>query len=65
MKRFTKLAMAFVFALAAPLYAADSYRVTVTLYPGEDAAALAKRLAATYRGELERPVEPQGDTFVM
>lgn len=57
--------MAFVVALAAPLYAADSYRVTVTLYPGDDAAAVAKRLAAIYRGELERPVEAQGDTFVM
>jgi hypothetical protein len=45
-----------------PLYA-DQYRVTVRLVPGEDAAVLARRLAATYRGELERPVEEAGDTF--
>jgi RHS repeat-associated protein len=65
-KRVTLLAVGFVVALLPlSLLAGDSYRVTVTLYPGDDAAAVAKRLAATYRGEIERPVEAAGDTFTM
>src|SRR5215218_386353 len=37
-----------------------SYRVTIVLYPGDDAAAVARRLAATYRGTLETPVDGDG-----
>ncbi|MEA2462791.1 MAG: hypothetical protein QOJ98_538, partial [Acidobacteriota bacterium] len=37
-----------------------AYRVKMVLYPGDDAAAVAKRLAAIYRGTLETPVESDG-----
>ena len=39
---------------------AVSYRVTIVLYPGDDTAAVAKRLAAMYRGTLETPVDGNG-----
>jgi YD repeat-containing protein len=37
-----------------------AYRVQMVLYPGDDGAALAKRLAATYRGTLETAVDADG-----
>jgi RHS repeat-associated protein len=37
-----------------------TYRVTIVLYPGDDAAAVARRLAAMYRGTLETPVDGNG-----
>jgi RHS repeat-associated protein len=39
---------------------AATYRVTIVLYPGDDPAAVAKRLAAMYRGTLETPVDGNG-----
>jgi hypothetical protein len=66
MKRAAIRSVVFILAvLPLSLYAAGIYRVTVTLYPGDDAAAVAKRLAATYRGELQQPVETAGDMFTM
>jgi RHS repeat-associated protein len=41
-----------------------AYRVKVVLYPGDDGAAVAKRLAATYRGTLETPIDANG-SFVI
>lgn len=41
-----------------------SYRVSMILYPGDDPAAVAKRLAAMYRGALETPVDANG-TFTI
>jgi len=37
-----------------------TYRVTIVLYPGDDAAAVARRLAAMYRGTIETPVDGNG-----
>jgi RHS repeat-associated protein len=61
------LAIALLLCLSwmAPLLAqtpagAATYRVTIVLYPGDDAAAVAKRLAAMYRGTLETPVDVNG-----
>jgi RHS repeat-associated protein len=42
------------------LMAADLYRVTLVLYPGNDSAAVAKRLAAAYQGQLETAVDEHG-----
>jgi RHS repeat-associated protein len=42
------------------LVAGDRYRVTLTLYPGDDSAAIAKRLAAAYQGQLETAVDEAG-----
>ena len=39
---------------------AAAYRVTIVLYPGNDAAAVARQLAAMYRGTLETPVDGNG-----
>ena len=36
---------------------AAAYRVTIVLYPGDDPAAVARRLAAIYRGTLETPID--------
>jgi RHS repeat-associated protein len=44
---------------AAPSSGMATYRVKIALYPGEDGAAVAKRLAATYRGELQTPLDVQ------
>jgi RHS repeat-associated protein len=51
-----------LFAQAAP--GTPLYRVTVAVYPGEDPAAAARRLAAMYRGQLETPVDA-GGTFTI
>ncbi len=55
-----------IMLIAAPLLAAadETWRVTITVYPGDDPAATAKRLAATYRGELQTQVGSDG-TFVI
>jgi RHS repeat-associated protein len=58
-----------VLCWASPLMAdvsagVTTYRVTIVLYPGDDAAAVAKRLAAMYQGTLETPVDERG-TFVI
>jgi RHS repeat-associated protein len=37
-----------------------AYHVKMVLYPGDDGAAVAKRLAAMYRGTLETPVDGDG-----
>jgi RHS repeat-associated protein len=57
--------MLVVLCWAAPSMAAvppglKAYRVQMVLYPGDDAAAVAKRLAAMYRGTLETPVDAAG-----
>jgi RHS repeat-associated protein len=39
---------------------AATYRVVIVLYPGDDPAAVARRLAAMYRGTLETPVDGNG-----
>ena len=68
--RRTVLALALlVFSFAsAPLQAETAgvprYQVTLVLYPGDDSAAIAKRLAAMYRGTLETPVDGSG-TFLI
>jgi RHS repeat-associated protein len=46
--------------LAQAAAGATSYRVTIVLYPGDDPAAVARRLAAMYRGTLETPVDGNG-----
>jgi RHS repeat-associated protein len=38
----------------------NAYRVKLVLYPGDDGVAVAKRLAAMYRGTLEAPVDGEG-----
>jgi RHS repeat-associated protein len=50
--------------LAQPPAGGVTYRVTVVLYPGDDPAAVAKRLAAMYRGTLGTPVDGDG-SFTM
>lgn len=40
--------------------AGSRYRVTMQVFPGDDAGALARRLAATYRGRLESFAENAG-----
>jgi RHS repeat-associated protein len=62
-----RLALAVLLSLfwTAPLIAeappgAATYRVTLVLYPGDDPAAVARRLAAMYRGTLETPVDGNG-----
>jgi YD repeat-containing protein len=37
-----------------------TYRVQMVLYPGDDAAAVAKRLVAVYGGTLQAPVDGEG-----
>jgi hypothetical protein len=41
-------------SLAAVRAGVTSYRVQLVLYPGDDGAAVAKRLAAMYRGTVPR-----------
>ncbi len=55
-----------IILIAAPLLASagETWRVTIAVYPGDDPAATAKRLAATYHGELLAPVGSDG-TFVI
>jgi RHS repeat-associated protein len=58
-----------VLCWAAPLMAdvppgLTAYRVQMVLYPGDDGAAVAKRLAATYRGTLQAAVDADG-SFVI
>lgn len=43
---------------------AAAYRVTIVLCPGDDPAAVARRLAAMYRGTLETPVD-SNDSFMI
>jgi RHS repeat-associated protein len=50
--------------LAQPPAGGATYRVTVVLYPGDDPAAVAKRLAAMYRGTLETPVDDNGSFMI-
>jgi RHS repeat-associated protein len=47
-------------SLAAVRAGVTTYRVQLVLYPGDDGAAVAKRLAATYRGTMETAVDGDG-----
>jgi YD repeat-containing protein len=47
-------------SLAAVRAGVTTYRVQLVLYPGDDGAAVAKRLAAMYRGRLETAVDEGG-----
>jgi RHS repeat-associated protein len=47
-------------SLAAVRAGVTTYRVQLVLYPGDDGAAVAKRLAAMYRGTLETAVDDDG-----
>jgi RHS repeat-associated protein len=47
-------------SLAAVRAGVTSYRVQLVLYPGDDGAAVAKRLAAMYRGTVETAVDSDG-----
>jgi RHS repeat-associated protein len=47
-------------SLAAVRAGVTTYRVQLVLYPGDDGAAVAKRLAAMYRGTLETAVDGDG-----
>ncbi|HYO78276.1 MAG TPA: RHS repeat-associated core domain-containing protein, partial [Thermoanaerobaculia bacterium] len=47
-----------------PAAGTSTYRVTMVLYPGDDPPALAKRLAAMYRGMLETPVDGKGGFLI-
>jgi RHS repeat-associated protein len=50
----------FLLWMSASAAAATLYRVSLTLYPGDDAAAVAAQVAATYGGRIaERPDEGQ------
>ena len=46
--------------LADPGPGMTAYRAQLALYPGDDGAAVAKRLAGMYRGTLETPVDADG-----
>jgi RHS repeat-associated protein len=65
------LALALVaFWSVAPLMAGGrtglpAYRVTMVLYPGDDGTAVAKRLAAMYRGTLETGVDGDGSFVIV
>jgi RHS repeat-associated protein len=64
-RRVLVVAVLLYFCWAVPLLAqappgAEAYRVTIVLYPGDDPAAMARRLAAMYRGTLETPVDSNG-----
>jgi RHS repeat-associated protein len=64
-RRMLAIALLLCLSWTAPLLAetpagAATYRVTIVLYPGDDPAAVAKRLAAMYRGTLETPVDGNG-----
>ena len=50
---FLTLTLALIAAAQAPATGQGRYRVTVELLPGDDPAALAQQLAATYRGRVE------------
>lgn len=50
-----------ILAGASPAWAQNRYRVTLELMPGDDGAAVARQLAATYRGRLE-PYAEEGFT---
>jgi RHS repeat-associated protein len=47
-------------SLAAVRAGVTTYRVQLVLYPGDDGAAVAKRLAAMYRGTVETAVDGDG-----
>lgn len=70
MSRRVMVVAIFLIALAAMPLAAQhpagstTYRVSLVLYPGDDAAALARQLAGMYRGKLEEAEDDNG-TFTI
>jgi RHS repeat-associated protein len=43
----------------------EAYRAKIVLYPGDDGAAVAKRLAAMYRGTIEMGVDGEGSFVIV